>query len=95
MLTQDKINELRENISNILFDFWKGYSNETDCDKRDIIIENAISHIETLLKEQREEMVKELDLIKRIHTLELDSISLKSLEEFIEWSEFRKNLIKE
>jgi len=38
--------------------------------------------------------IEDLNLVKNMHKLELDAISCKSLEEFMEWSESRKALIK-
>ena len=51
--------------------------------------------IELVRKDTIARYEEEMNLIKNIHKLELDAISCKSLEEFMEWSEFRKLLTKD
>lgn len=56
--------------------------------------ENAENRIKNFIKktkqESYEEGVRDLDFIKKMHEVELDAISCKSLEDFIVWSENRK-----
>ena len=51
--------------------------------------------ITNLLAEQKKELMEEAlareNILKDVHNLELDSISCKSLEEFMKWSNYRKN----
>ena len=51
--------------------------------------------VKKLLAEQKKELMEEAlareNILKDVHNLELDSISCKSLEEFMKWSNYRKN----
>ena len=51
--------------------------------------------VKNLLAEQKKELMEEAlareNILKDVHNLELDSISCKSLEEFMKWSNYRKN----
>lgn len=51
--------------------------------------------VENLITEQKKELMEEAlareNILKDVHNLELDSISCKSLEEFMKWSNYRKN----
>lgn len=42
-----------------------------------------------------EKAEEDLKLLKKVHKIELDAIALKSLEEFIKWSENRKQSLQD
>lgn len=42
-----------------------------------------------------EKFNEDLKLLKKMHKIELDTIALKSIEEFIKWSEHRKQFLQD
>jgi len=56
---------------------------------------NRGEQIREMLAKQKKELMEEAlareNILKDVHNLELDSISCKSLEEFMKWSNYRKN----
>lgn len=70
-------------------------SKEQESTNNELMEEEILNQIEQDIRkqtiEEREDIIKQL---KMIHSMDLDAISCKSLEDFMIWSEHRKDLLK-
>ena len=47
--------------------------------------------INQALAEDRERYTKDINFLKKLHSMELDALSLKSLEDFMKWADNRRH----
>ena len=50
-----------------------------------------IEKLQQALAEEREKYTKDINFLKKLHSMELDALSLKSLEDFMKWSDDRRH----
>jgi len=91
---QDKLDEFNDKYIRFGEYFRDGDRSETGrllIDSTTLLksIEQSLTDYHNHIVEKWEHDIK---LLKLIHKQELDSIALKSLEDFMEWSELRKSL---
>lgn len=97
MLTDKEKQEIRDDyakkVEKAILEYPYSDTEELNEEHDNIIKFSAdyvISIIEYKIKEKLEEVEKEIKYLEKTHQIELDSISLKSLKEFISWSYNRK-----
>ena len=53
------------------------------------------SKITQALAEERERYTEDINFLKKLHSMELDALSLKSLEDFMKWADDRRHSIQD
>ena len=81
-------------------DFWKsqernGHSFEEMSKALEALKESVQAALTLYASQVREEAVAREKQLKEIHTMELDAISCKSIEDFVIWRDYRKQRPKQ
>ena len=50
--------------------------------------------VQQAVDDEREKIQEDIVLLKKMHSVELDTLSMKSLGDFMQWSDDRKNSLK-